>query len=139
MKVSVRNRKIITDEFKYVAKQIRKEKQLNRKSYYFSAAYGVVNRIFNIEFDPTLVFIHHILQSAHSLINTTVDRISTGQETTIQISEVHFEGLAEALETLSDKIDKDKDVGPTLQKISNIAYSATGNGYYLCQKGMLKI
>lgn len=139
MKISAQNRKIIVNEFKYVAKKIREEKQLNQKSYYFSGAYGVVNRIFNIEFDPTLVFIHGVLQSSQNNINTFVERILSGQERNIQITEKHFEGLAKALEDLSDKIEKGKDLSMPLQKISNIGYSATGNGYYLYQKGVLKI
>ena len=139
MKISARNSKIIVDEFKYVAKKIMEEKQLNRKNYYFSAAYGVVSRVFNTEFDPNLVFVHTVLQTAQGNINNLLERIRTGQEGNIKISEQHFDSLAKALEDLSDKIEKDKDLSAPLQKISNIGYSASGNGYYLYQKGLLKI
>ena len=139
MNISDNFRKTIVSEFRYVAKKMREEEQPSQKLYFFSAAYGVVFRILNLKFDPSLVFIHNILQHTHTIVNTVDIQIARGEERVIQIPEKVFESLTKALEELSDKIEADKDMSPTLQKISNISYVTTGNGYYLYQKGILKI
>lgn len=139
MNITDNFRKTIVSEFRYVAEKMREEKQSAQKLYFFSAAYGVVFRIINLEFDPTLVFIHNVLQHTHVTINSMALRIEGKEERVIQIPEKVFESLVEALEELSNKIEIDTDVSPTLQRISNIAYVTTGNGYYLYQKGIPKI
>ncbi|HHT9134653.1 MAG TPA: hypothetical protein ACFYD2_07105 [Candidatus Avalokitesvara rifleensis] len=137
MKISKQHKKLLIDEFKYVSKKMREGKHLSQKCYFFSAAHGMVNRVLNIEFDPTLVLVHNTLNGAHSVLNTTVERIVSGQETTIQVTDSHFEAIAKALEDLGNKIEKGQDVTSPLQTISNIGYAATGNGFYLHQKGIL--
>jgi len=139
MNIPDNSKKTIVSEFRYVAEKMREEKQSAQKLYFFSAAYAVVLRILNLEFDSTLVFIYNVLQHTHAIISTTATRNEEEEERVIQIPEKVFESLTEALEELSNKIEKDADVSPTLQKISNIAYVTTGNGYYLYQKGILQI
>jgi hypothetical protein len=109
------------------------------KLYYFSGSYSMVSRILNIEFDPCLVFIHNVLQTAYGTLNQTLQNIQGGQERVIILPDTVFEKLTKDLHQLSNAIEKDQDIYPVLQSISNIAYSATGNGFYLFQKGLLKI
>jgi len=55
------------------------------------------------------------------------------------IPEGLFNFLAQSLQDLADVIAKDGDVTPHLKKIAIAAYATTGNGYYLYQKGILKL
>ena len=139
MKIPSQFRNLIVNEFKYVAQKMREVDHPSQKLYYYSAAYGVILRVLNIEFDPTLVHIFYILETSYNGINLMIQRIIRGEEQSIKVQDEIFESLAQALETLSNKIAKNEDVNPTLQKITNIAYATTGNGYYLYEKGKLKL
>ena len=139
MKLSDDARKKIANEFKYVAKSMREEKDIMQKIYFFSATYAMVQRIFNLEFDPYLVLMHNVLQNTYMTINGVLIAITTGQERAIKIPNILFSSLADATDALGDAILKEKDTTEALQKIATLSFAATGNGYYLCQKGTLKI
>ena len=139
MEISNQFRNLIVNEFKFAVKNMRETDHPAQKLYFYSAAYGAVNRVFNIEFDPTLVHIFYILEASYNSINFMTQRILKGEEKSIMLPNELFDHLADAIEDLSNKIAKDGDIYPTLQKIANIAYSATGNGHYLYRKGVFRL
>lgn len=139
MKISDENKKIILNEFKFIIKRMKQTDNNREKLYYFSGSYSMVSRILNIEFDPCLVFVHNVLQTAYGTLNQTLQNIQAGQERVITLPDILFERLTKELNQLSVAIEKDQDFYPALQGISNVAYFATGNGFYLFQKGLLKI
>lgn len=139
MKISEGNKKILVDEFKFIVKKMQLAEKDQEKLYYFSGSFGMILRVLNLEFDPTLIFIHHVLQTSHGTLNQTLQNILSGQERVITLPDNLFEKLTQELQQLSKMIEQEKDVRPVLEKISNIAYFATGNGFYLYQKGLLKM
>ena len=140
MKLSFDNKKTLVDELRYVASGLlKKESEIPTKLYVYSAAHAVVNRVFNIEFDPDLILIHAILQNTYIEIRNAFDNIASGREKVIMIPEGLFNFLAQSLQDLADVIAKDGDVTPHLKKIAIAGYATTGNGYYLYQKGILKL
>ena len=139
MKLSYDSRNAIVNELKYVADGLSQEVEVIRKVYIYSAAYAMVNRILNVEFSSELVLAHTILQSSYTQINGTFNNIMTGTEKVITFPENMFEFLAKSLKDLADAISEDRDLTKELQKIAMVGYAATGNGYYLCQKGILKL
>jgi len=139
MKLSFDSNKTLVDEFRYVANRLKKESEIPNKLYIYSAAPAVVNRILNIEFSPDLMLIHAILQSTYTEIYNTLVSITTGVEKVITIPEGVFNCLAQSLQDLADVILKEGDITPQLGKIAIAGYAATGNGYYLYQKGILKL
>ena len=138
MKITPDFRKGIVDEFRSVAKRIREEEDPARKLFFFSATYGIISRVFNFSFDPQLVFIHMVLNECYNTISASVS-VQRGEERPIRVPEELFDKLANATDELADKIENDEDTCETLQKIANIAFSTTGNGYYLYEKGLLSI
>ena len=72
-------------------------------------------------------------------MRTRSDIIILGKDTVIDFPEGFFEKLSECLEELAKNIENNQDTYAVLQKISLLAYISTGNGYYLYQKGILKI
>jgi hypothetical protein len=100
-----------------------------------------MNRIFNLEFSPTLVLIHMVLQNAYLSISERVNASITGRDKAVKIPSGLFDVLQEKILDLAEIINKDNknELFINLQEIANISYSTTGNGYYLFQKGMLKI
>ena len=113
-------------------------RSLEEKMFYFSSTYGVLSRIFNLECDPQLIFAHFILNNAYGNIKARIDSIKSGDQL-VMFPEDYFEKLTEYVQRLANQIEKNDDLGDTLQKITVLTFLTTGNGYYLFKKGMLKI
>ena len=126
-------------ELKFVLQNMRATDNPMEKLYFFSAIHAVANRIFNIEFHSELVFIHNVIQATHQLIRANLVAVSQGQGPAIGTPDGLFDGLESAVEEMIAKISSNQDIYLVLQRISNLAYSTTGNGRYLHLKGMLTI
>jgi hypothetical protein len=135
MKLSKQNKKTLIDEIKFALEKMQASKDPNSIMYYFSAVYGVMHRIFNIEYDSDLVFTHFIISSIHSQINSRIQV----QDQVIKLPDNFFDKLIEMTRALLDVIENDKDLYEVLKKFTILGYITIGNGYYLYQKGLLKI
>jgi hypothetical protein len=131
--------KLFIDELNFVLQNMKATDKPMEKIYFFSGIFGVANRIFNIEFYPELVFIHNVVKATHQQILESLILVSQGRGLSIGIPEDIFDGLEAAIEEMITRISRDQDIYSSLQKISNLAYSTTGNGRYLHFKGMLTI
>ena len=139
MKLSADMKKIFTDEVHLVINNMKKSSVATEKLFFFSASYAMAQRIINIEYDYELNFIQQVLQLAHSTINTRLSAISTGQHQYPSIPDNLFDKLEETLGEMVSLIDEGLETYPALQKIANLAYTTTGNGYYLYLKGMIRL
>jgi len=135
MKISARNKKKLLGEIKFVVERMNGEKDPKSKLYFFTAIYGAISRIFNEEFIPDLVFAHLVLNATYTNIKSRLDN----PENTIKVPKEIFNSLVIATEELYDAIEKDKSLYEPLKKFSLLTFVTTGNGYYLYQKGLLKI
>jgi hypothetical protein len=132
-------RKMIADEINFAAKKMTKTPDASEKLYYFSAVFGILHRIFNIEYDSELVFAQSIVRSIHDAFLNRLKAIQHGGDTTVSLSDDQFEKLISLTKELAKKINKNEDITDTLKKFAILAYSTSGNGFYLVQKGLLKI
>jgi len=141
MKISKQYKKIIIEEFYNVVKKMKQSNDLTEKMFFFSATYAVINRVFNIEFNPTLIFIHMVLNNAYTAIIGRIEAETRGQSIAIKIPKEFFNILEEAIIDIANSINKDNknELFETLQKITNLSYLTTGNGYYLFTQGKLTI
>jgi hypothetical protein len=137
MNLSTKNKKILVNEIRTVCDYMSKASDAKQKMYFFSAVFGIANRIMNIEYDPELGFLHQVTNTAYQTINTNLALAAQGA--TMTIPKPVFEKLEEALDELAYYIEDGKKTYRVLEKISNLAYSTSGNGYYLYLKGLLKI
>ena len=137
MEVKVANRKLIIDEINKVRELMQKEQLPMKKIYFYSGIHAQMQRILNIDFDPQLVFIQFVLQRCYEAINSRISQIMSG-DLVVELSEDFFEKLDRYISELADKISKKRDdeIEEVLMKIVCLAYSTTGNGYYLVQKGV---
>jgi hypothetical protein len=141
MKISEKYKKIIIEEFYNVVSKMKQSNDRSEKMFFFSATYAVINRIFNIEFNPTLIFIHMVLSNAYPAIIGRIDAERRGQSLAIKIPKEFFNILEDAIIDIAESMNKDNksDLFEALQKITNLSYLTTGNGYYLFTKGKLTI
>lgn len=129
----------LVKEIRFVAEKIRTERELRTKVYYFSGIHGEMFRIFNLYFDPQLLFAHNVLNYVYQAMRARADVIVMGRDNLINFPDGFFDKLCERLEKLANAIENDQDLYQILQDISCLAYVTTGNGYYLFQKGILRI
>lgn len=139
MQISENSRNVIVNEFAYVIKKMRGEKDPSKKLYYFSAAYGVIFRILNLEFDSTLNVIHFVLNGTYSSINNRLNIMGQGIEMGVGIPTELFTELENTTEAIARAIEEDADPLESLEKLAVLSYVTSGNGYYLYEKGLLKL
>lgn len=139
MNVSKEMQELFTNEVDFVIQRMNGTNSAAEKMYFFSGTYACALRIINIEFDAELAFIHHVLQSAYQMIYARITILQQGQDRAIGIPEKLFDRLEETLKEMSARIKKGEETYSVIQTIFNLAYSTTGNGYYLHLKGLLPV
>lgn len=137
MKISSENRKRLVDEIQFVRKKMKEEKDPEVKIYYYSAVFGLVDRIFKTEYDPQLVFMHYVLQVSYSAISFHIESVKRGQSVVPLLSD-YFDNLESYLAELQEKIKNEEDGGLylTFERIICHTYLTMGPGYYLSMKGI---
>jgi hypothetical protein len=131
--------RLILNEFKDVERLCTEAQLMDDKLYFFSASYGIINRVMNIECDPLLVFTHQTLQSVHLAIQQRLSNsralpgIANGFPVEMwNAAFLYFHELVLAFEQKNDP-----RVREILQKFSNLSYATNGNGFYLYSRGKL--
>jgi len=139
MKISKTMTGRFIEELRYVAKQMQATANLEEKLYYFSAVFGAAQRIVNFEFDPEMLFIHQVTQLAYNQMQQRLVLVKSGQQTSIEMPDNLFAVLREMVYEMASRVENGETTCPILEKMMTLSYSTTGNGYYLFQKGDLKI
>ncbi len=138
MELSERYRDIIAEELTIIGRQMNDEPDILRKLFYFSGSYGLMQRVFNLEYHSEVVLMFTILHEAYKLINTNITNTVKGQEAVIQVPVTLLDKLANQTIKLGEAIKNDTDIISVLSSISAIGFVSTGNGYYLYKIGKLE-
>lgn len=138
MNLSKHMQQVLIKEMRTATDHMRRVMAPEEKLFFMSAVHGAAFRIMNIECDTELVFIHHVMNAAYGMMNAnlTLIRQQGGVNT---FPEDVFEKLENELDLLAQKIEQKGSTYPVLERIANLAYSTTGNGYYLYLKGLITI
>lgn len=138
MKLNARFQKMLTEEIDFVLQKMDVSAEPLEKLYYFSAIFGMIHRIFNQEFHPDLVHAHLIIRATYDSFFQRIKAIEAGDKSVL-IYEEQFKKLHELIAELGEQIKKKQSIDSTLKKFVMLLYTTTGNGFYLLQKGVLKI
>ncbi len=139
MEIKDSYKKIIIDEINFAVKRMNSAKSPSERLYYFSAIFGVFHRIYNLDYNPDLVYAHFILRATHDAFLTRLKSIEQVRDHTILLSDKQFNKLSSLSKELAGKINKTEDMDDILKKFVTLLYSTTGNGYYLMQRGFYKL
>lgn len=139
MDINDRSRDLIVNEINFAIKQMEKVDGPLKQLYYFSAIPAMIQRVMNIDYAPELVFAHQVLQSTHQFYVNRLNAFQMGGDSSVVIAEEQISKLIALSKDLGKQIKANKEIKDTLQSFVVLAYSTTGNGYYLFQKGLLKI
>ena len=131
----------ISTEFRYAADRMRSADDPHVKLYYYSALFGEVTRILNLNWDRELALTHTVLSATHSQVAGMAHNISAGRERAVRLSAEHIEALTNAASDLASYFEKsgtDSELYSLLGRISEIGYASTGNGWYLLERGIIR-
>lgn len=137
MELSKSNRERIVEELRAAASFMQKVSDPRQKAYYYSAAYGVLERGFRTQFHPTLQFAFMVLQSSYTQLNARAGQIAAGDRL-VPFVEGVWEGVEESLIELAKRIEHERDCFDVLERISFFTFLTTGAGFYMYQRGDLK-
>jgi hypothetical protein len=129
-------------EFRFAATKMRETPVIQRKLYYFSAFYGEISRVLNQSWDSELALLHQVVQSAHRTINGRVTAF-VGGDRVIDLPDNLPEILDEIAGALADAFSgshvSSEELYRIMQRIADLTYVTTGNGFYLYERGVLKL
>jgi len=127
----------VLDEFDGVLKVLHSDVSLEEKLYYYSAIFGAIYRVLNIQPSGELIFLHHALNTVHTAFQARLQATKRDAERPIMIEEPMVERLVQLMEELRKRIQQGVDSTDICKNLIALAYATTGNGYYLFKKGVL--
>ena len=138
MKIPAKFKEAALAELGFIISKSKDTKDPERLLYYFSGAYGFINRILNFEFHSSLCLIHMVLQNTHQTFIGRLKAIQQGDRA-YPLLDVQFEKLIQLTEAMAEKIQRNESLQGIVEDFSALSYSAGGNGNFLMEKGMLKL
>ncbi len=141
MNISDNYYEIILNELKQVQKNCNETKNPNDKLYFFSASFGILNRVLNLECHSILVFMHQVLNQLHQAVNHRLQTPSAPGSIANAFPTELWDKIFSTYGELIDNFEKkDEDaIRKSLEKLTLISYATTGNGYYLYLQKKLSI
>lgn len=130
--------KEIVKELRLIETLMKKEENPERKNYLFSAAYGIMGRTYRYEFSRDLLLCEMVLNQSYSMIAEWLMRLKSGDQAA-RFDSVPFEKIEEGLKLLADCFENETSILEPLELILTAAFSTTGPGNYLREKGMIKL
>lgn len=128
----------LTGEFRIAAsKMFENLEDPQTAIYWYSGAYGAVQRVVNIAPEDWMFLLHTVLQHSHAQIQGRIQSASKNAEQPLQLDQEILPRVAAELTVLADSIDADSDITANITNLSRLSYSTTGNGYYLQQTGRI--
>ncbi len=129
-------RKELVTELRRVEVAMRKEESVEKKIYYFSAAYGITSRTLRYAFTGDYLMADCILNTAYNGIMNRFKRVRSG-DSTVALTPVHFERIQDGLRMLADAFESETSILVPLEQILTTMYSLSGPGNYMREKGDL--
>lgn len=130
-------RKELVKELRNVARLMKDEKSVEKKLYYFSAAYGITNRTYRYAFSGDILLADLVLNTAYQTMVERIKMLKSG-DTTVSLDENVFISIQEGLQVLANAFEDNKPIQNPLEKILTAAFSVSGPGNYLKEKGLIK-
>ena len=84
--------KEIIKELRLIETSMKKEENIERKIYLFSAAYGIMGRTYRFEFSPDFLLAEFVLNNSYGALIDRFQKLKSG-DTTVEIEPLHFEKI----------------------------------------------
>ena len=131
-------RKELVVELRRIELMMKKAETVEKKLYYFSAAYGITSRTLRYSFAKDYLLADFVLNTSYNGLMERFKRLRSG-DTTVDLEPVHFERIQEGLKMLADAFESETSILVPLEQILTTMYATTGPGNYLREKGLLNL
>jgi len=131
-------RKELVKELRLVEALMKKEENIEKKIYYFSAAYGITSRTIRYSFSEDVLLADLVLSAGYQALLDRFQRLKSG-DTTVKLEEIHFKKIEKGLRQLADAFESTESILEPLKTILTPTFSTSGAGNYLRAKGLLKL
>lgn len=138
MQINKTYKTALINEVKYVQKKMKENTSLEKKLFYFSAIPAQLLRVLNLEYDPDILYLHHVTHHTHLNFQQRMAAMKAG-DSIVFIDERHINNLESLLDDIVGVIERKKEINDVLKAFIELAYTTGGNGFYLMEKGLLKI
>lgn len=138
MQINKTYKTALINEIKYVQKKMKENTSPEKKLFYFSAVPAELLRVLNLDYDLDILYLHHAVNHVHFQFQQRLAAIKAG-DSSIILDEKQIDKLESLLEDVIGVIDQKKDIDVVLKAFILLAYSTSGNGFYLMEKGLLRI
>lgn len=138
MKLSKEYKTKIEQEFDFVVKKMIASKNPDQMMYYFSGIYGLLHRILNFEYSDELLFAYINIERSCKDIVHQLSGLRNGNPVPT-FHENFGPKLIEVTKELGDTFFNSKSRVESLKKLIVLAFTCTGNGYYLTEKSTIDI
>ncbi len=133
-------RQRIANEYRYAVTKMQDAGSLDKKLFYFSVIFSEPQRVLNWDWENDLALIHFITKEVHQQLIGAISHTHT----VVPIDwSIIVEALTKATIDLTVYFEMNETNGKELLSIlgrfAAIAYSVTGNGGYLYEKGLFKL
>lgn len=132
------HKEMIIKELEFVLQKMNESNSVDDKMYFFSAVQGMLHRVMNLEYTDDLLFSFFITNETHKSFQQRIIALKQG-ETVVKITERQIARLVEITTDFLRAVIEGDNLDAVLKQYVILSYTTTGNGYYLMEKGVLKI
>jgi hypothetical protein len=131
-------RRELVEELRRVEVMVRQAPSLEKKAYYFSAAYGITNRTYRYSFSKDVLMADLMLNGVYHMIMERIAALKSGDQNVIP-DDLFFEKICDGLRDLANCFESEESIFDPLKDIVTAGFSLTGAGNYLKEKGLLEL
>lgn len=124
----------LVKELRNVAKKMRDEPNPIKKIYYYSAAYGIVDRTMRYNFSKDLLLTFAILNLTYNGFIERVKAISGGDQV-VPLTKEQLDKVTDRIDDLAMAFKNNEDVTSILMDLNLLAYMSSGPGHYMQMNG----
>ena len=131
-------KKELVEELRRVETLVRQAPSIEKKIYYFSAAYGITNRTYRYSFSKDVLVADLLLNLVYNMMMERLSALRSGDQNVLP-DQVIFEKICDGLRDLANFFESGESIFGPLKDIVTAGFSVTGAGNYLREKGELKL
>ena len=132
----------LAKEYSYAAMRMKGYANLAKQLYYFSVFFGEAQRILNFEWNNDLALIYQVTRTtSYQLMEWGKQEngvLPVDGQVLKQLLNQSASDLADYCQSVADGEEDRQALLPILARLATLSYSASGNGAYLAEKGILK-
>lgn len=131
-------KKELVKELRLVEVFMKREENIEKKIYYFSAAYGITNRTYRYAFSDDVLLADIVLTAGYQALTDRLQRVKSG-DITVELNGTIFKKIEEGLRQLADAFENNESILKPLKVILMATFSTSGAGNFIREKGMFDV